>query len=151
MRRAVRPLLLGAVLLLPAACGTATSGTTPASTAAEARNAETKSACEAIGEAYTKSMAPFAEAVAKAAGSGTAADRAAAQKKLVDLATSIRTATAAAKDPQIVADGKQAADQLQKKAADASVFAALKTPEDASKLLGPTLQEWLSPVTHHCS
>jgi hypothetical protein len=112
---------------------------------------EVKAACEAIGEAYTKGMAPFAEAVAKAAGSGSAADRAQAQKKLGDLATSIRTATAAAKDPQIVADGKKAADELQKKAADAKTFAALKTPDDASKLLGPQLKEWLAPVTNHCS
>ncbi|WP_433360081.1 hypothetical protein ACQPZX_26095 [Actinoplanes sp. CA-142083] len=152
MRRAVFPLLLGAVLLLPAACGTV-SGPTPGATAAAIPTAapELKAACEAIGEAYTKGMAPFAEAVAKAAGSGAPADRAQAQKKLGELATSIRTATAAAKDPQIVADGKQAADQLQKKAADASVFAALKTPDDASRLLGPQLKEWLSPVTSHCS
>ena len=152
MRRAVRPLLLGAVLLFPAACGAATSGAAPGSTtAAVAADPATKSACEAIGEAYAKGMAPFAEAVAKAAGSGSAADRAQAQKKLGDLATSIRTATAGAQDPQIVADGKRAADDLQKKAADASVFAALKTPDDASRLLGPQLKEWLSPVTHHCS
>jgi hypothetical protein len=151
MRRAVRPLLLAAVLLFPAACGSAMTGTTPATTTPATVDIDTKNACEALGEAYAKGMAPFAEAVSKAAGSGAPADRAQAQKKLGDLAASVPAATATAKDPGIVADGKQAADQLQKKAADASVFAALKTPDDASKLLGPQLKEWLSPVTSHCS
>jgi hypothetical protein len=150
MRRAVLLLVAGGLLVTPAACGTATSTATPSSTVATAAP-ETRTACEAVGEAYTKSMGPFAEAVAKAAGSGSATDRAEAQKRLGDLAASIRAATASAKDPQIVTDGKTAADQLQKKAADKTVFAALKTPQDASQLLGPTLKDWLAPVTSHCS
>jgi hypothetical protein len=148
MRHAVWALVVGGALVLAAACGTDTSATpSPTATAVDAGN---KQACEAVGQAYAKSMAPFAEAVTKAAG-GTAADRKQAQQKLEAFAASIRTATENSTDAQIRADGVRTADQLKAKSADAKLFAGIKTQQDVSTLLGPTLKEWLSPITHHCS
>jgi hypothetical protein len=148
MRRVLLPL---AVVLPLAACGTATSAQTSTGGPVTTAPASTKSACEAVGEAYTKSMGPFAEAVTKLGDGGTADERKQAQQKLGAFATSVRTATATSADPQIKTDGAQTADTLKAKSADAAVFAAIKTPQDVGTLLGPTLKEWLSPVTRHCS
>ncbi|WP_433291976.1 hypothetical protein ACQP2F_26795 [Actinoplanes sp. CA-030573] len=151
MRRGVLALLF----VLPlAACGTDRTGLDgqPAVAGSLASvAADTKTACEAVGAAYTKNIGPFAEAVTKLTPAGTAADRKAAQQRLGDFATSIRTATEKSADPRIVADGKATADALKAKASDPAVFAAIKTPQDASTLLGPTLKQWLSPINHHCS
>src|SRR4051812_29081167 len=67
MRRAVRALLVGGVLLSAAAgCGTAKSSPNaapaPGASAADPAQAATRSACEALGQVYTQKMAPFAEA-----------------------------------------------------------------------------------------
>jgi hypothetical protein len=145
MRRAVWSLAVGGALVSMAACGA-----TPARAPAVTVVAGNKEACEAVGQAYAKSMAPFAEAVTKAAG-GTAADRKQAQQKLEAFAASIRAATENSTDAQIRADGVQTADRLKAKAADGKLFTAVKTQQDVSTLLGPTLKEWLSPITHHCS
>jgi hypothetical protein len=138
---------LGLVVCL-AACGTDVAASPTAS--APSVDVGVKNTCEAVGQAYATGMAPFAQAVTKAAG-GTAADRLAAQGKLATFALLIDSATSGSTDAQLRADGKQAADQLKAKSADAKLFAGLKTQQDASTLLGPTLKEWLSPITHHCS
>ena len=166
MRRAVRTLLVGGVLFSLAACGTAAkSGDQPAaapapgSTAAPAaaglspEQAATKSTCEALGKAFEKNMAPFAESLTKfvAAKEAGKASPQQAQAALKSFATEIRGATESSTDAKIKADGKQAADRLQERSADAAFFAQIKTDKDVSTLLGPTLKEWLSPVTNHCS
>jgi hypothetical protein len=164
MRRAVRTLLVGGVLFSVAACGTAAkSGEQPAAApggsaapAAAALSPEqeaTKSTCEALGKAFDKSMAPFAEALTKfiASKEGGKGSPQQAQAALKSFATEVRTATESSPVAQIKADGKQTADRLQERAADATFFAKIKTDKDVSALLGPTLKEWLSPVTHHCS
>ena len=66
-------------------------------------------------------------------------------------ATAIRGATQGSGHAQLRADGKQAADRIQARSADAAFFGKIRTPEDVNTLLGPTLKEWLSPVNHHCS
>jgi hypothetical protein len=98
-------------------------------------------------------MAPFAEALTKfiAGKEGGNASPQQAQAALKSFATEVRTATESSPDAQIKADGKQTADRLQERSADAAFFAKIKTDKDVSTLLGPTLKEWLSPVTHHCS
>jgi hypothetical protein len=164
MRRAVRTLLVGGVLFTIAACGTAAKSgeqpaaapggsAAPAAAALSPEQAATKSTCEALGKAFDKSMAPFAEALTKfiAGKEGGNASPQQAQAALKSFATEVRTATESSPDAQIKADGKQTADRLQERSADKAFFAKIKTDKDVSTLLGPTLKEWLSPVTHHCS
>jgi hypothetical protein len=66
-------------------------------------------------------------------------------------ATAIRESTQSSTDPQVRTDGKQTADKMQAKAADAGFFRAIKTSEEVNTVLGPTLTEWLAPVARHCS
>ncbi len=164
MRRAVRTLLVGGVLFTAAACGTAADtgerpAAAPGGSAAPAvaeltpEQAATKSTCEALGKTFDKNMAPFAEALTKliAGKQGGNGSPQQAQAALKTFATEIRSATETSPDAQLKADGKQAADRLQERSADAAFFAKIKTDKDVSKVLGPTLKEWLSPVTNHCS
>ncbi|GAB2567862.1 hypothetical protein Aab01nite_44220 [Paractinoplanes abujensis] len=146
-------LLAAGVLVIASACGTATNSTTTAAPASAApvttAQAATKSTCEALGQAYGKNMAPFAEALTK-----YVADRktiATAQSSLAAFATAVQEATATSKDAQIKADGKQAADKMHAKSTDAKFFSAIKTSKDVDKTLGPTMSDWLSPVQRHCS
>lgn len=147
-------LVAGAALLTLAACGITSGGSTatpavPSGGPAPAAAPQTKAGCEAVGQAYTKSMGPLAEAVTKMVGGGGTAAQ--AQAKLADFATAIRTATERSGDAALRADGKQTADALKAKSADAKTFSGIKTQDDVSNLLGPTLKGWLSPVTQHCS
>jgi hypothetical protein len=155
MRRTIRTLLVGGVLLSAAACGTAT-GTTPTTGASTAAGAPAGSVpgtvgatCEALGQAYSKNIASLAESLTT-----LVADRktvAKAQESLAGFATAVADATKASDDAQVRADGKQAAEQMRAKSADTKFFATIKTSEDVSKTMGPTLTGWLSPVTRHCS
>lgn len=173
MRRSVRTLLVGSVLLT-AACGTANAppSAPPAAPApgaqvagapaaagsapAAAAQPELKNTCEALGQVYDKNMAPLAEALTKMVAGrkgATGADAAQqqAQQALKSFATAVRGATQASADAQLRADGKRAADSLQSRSTDAAFFGKIRTPEDVNTLLGPTLKEWLSPIAHHCS
>ena len=152
MRRAVRVVVAGGVAALFAAgCGSAPRSAA-VSPAVPVAAPETKATCEAVGEAYTKNIGPFAEALTTMVQTTpTAASRAAAQRKLKALADSLRAATQSSGDAQLKADGKRAADQLQAKSSDAKFFGTIKTAEDVSTVLGPSLKLWLSPVSHHCS
>jgi hypothetical protein len=158
MRRTIRTLLVGCVLLTAAACGTATDKTaTPtvagtnggASGAAGNATPALASTCEALGQAYNKNIAALAESLTT-----LVADRktvAQAQESLSAFATAVADATKASDDAQLRADGKQAAEQMRAKSADKKFFAAIKTGEDVNKTMGATLTAWLSPVTRHCS
>jgi predicted extracellular nuclease len=160
MRRAVLALMVAGTLSAMAACGTA-SGQTPGSTggggapaggaALPSALAETKQSCEALGEAYTKNVGPFAESLSKMVAGPSKQTQADAQTKLGNLAVAVRAATEGSTDAQIKSDGKSTADSLTAKSKDAKFFQGIKTPDDVNKVLGPTLKEWLSPVTHHCS
>lgn len=165
MRRAVRVLLVGGMLFTATACGTASKSpdvpaavpggsAAPATAGLSEEQAATKDTCEALGKAFDKSMAPFAESLTQLIASRKEAANASpqqAQAALKAFATEIRGATQSSPDAQLKADGKQTADRLQERSADATFFAKIKTDKDVSALLGPTLKEWLSPVTHHCS
>jgi hypothetical protein len=162
MRRAVLALSLGGFLLTVSACGTATGpsasgtpNTAGAAAAADPALADTRTVCEAVGQVLNKDIGPFADALGKmVAGRDAAAasaSRQQAQQSLKTFSASIRGATQTSTDARLRADGKQAADILQAKSADAAFFKTIQTTKDMDTLLGPTLKEWLSPVTHHCS
>jgi hypothetical protein len=159
MRRAVLGLIVGGALLVSAGCGTARNpppgvGTpAPGTVSLAPGQAQTKASCEAIGTVYTKDMGSFAEALSKMVAGGTdpAAARKDAQQKLSAFGAAIRQTTQGSTDAQLRADGKQTADQLQKTSANEAFFTKIKTNQDVTNVVGPTLKEWLAPVTHHCS
>ncbi len=168
MRQAVPALIISGVLLTAAAaCGTATnpapgeagvgigSATAPPA-AARSAEAAIRSSCEALGQAYGKNMAPFAESLTKLADARKQAGddkepRRRVQQSLQTFAIAIRNATQNSLDAKLRSDGKQTADRLQAKATEADLFKEIKTPEDVNKALGSTLKEWLAPVDQHCS
>ncbi|MEU4622075.1 hypothetical protein AB0G04_19180 [Actinoplanes sp. NPDC023801] len=153
MRRAFSALLTGGLLLAASACGTAPNGSgpnTPAGTAASANvTPAVGAACEALSQAYTKNMAPYAQALTAVATDPKAV--AEAQQALAAFATAVKEATAISADQQLQAAGKEAAEQMRKKSADTKYFGTIKTPDDVSKAMGPTLSAWLAPVQRHCS
>jgi hypothetical protein len=157
MRRALFTVVAGGLLLGAAACGT-TGGPTPgAGTPGAAgpvslapEQMATKVSCEAVGDVYTKNMGAFASSLSKVPTAGDTA-RKDAQQKLTDFGKAILGATKSSADAQLRADGKQAATRLQATAKNTAFFAKIKTTEDVSTVLGPTMKEWLAPVTHHCS
>jgi len=159
MRRAVQAIIVSGTLLSAAACGTAAGPTpgVPAGTASAPAAAApaAKTSCEALGQAYSKNMAPFAQALTDmvAARKKAGGDQGYPQVKesLTAFATGIRTATADSTDPRLKTDGNQTADRLQERAADEATFRKIKTTKDVNTMLGPTLKEWLSPVERHCS
>jgi len=152
MRRMISTLSVGGVLLSATACGTApgTTGTpSVASAPAGSAPAAVASTCEALGQAYSKNIATFAESL-----TNLVADRktvAQAQKSLAGFATAVSDATKASENAELKADGKLAADQMLAKSKDKKFFAGIKTGEDVNQTMGATLTGWLSPVTRHCS
>lgn len=157
MRRAVFGVVAGGLLLVAAACGT-TGGPTPGvgtpavggAVSLTPEQVATKASCEAIGDVYAKNMGAFASSLSKVPASGDTA-RKDAQQKLTDFGAAILGATGGSTDAQMRADGKQAAGRLQATAKNAEFFARIRTTDDVSTVLGPTMKEWLAPVTHHCS
>jgi hypothetical protein len=157
MRRVVLGLVAGAALLATAACGMTGSPTVGAGTPGAAgpvsltpEQAATKASCEQVGSVYTKNMGAFAASLSKVPAEGAVA-RKDAQQKLGAFGVAVRDATQGSGDVQLRADGKQAADQLQATSKNGAFFAKIKTTDDVSNVLGPTMKEWLAPVTHHCS
>jgi hypothetical protein len=162
MRHAVKVLIIGGVLLSAGACGTANNpapgsgvgiGSATAPPAAErSAEASTKTACEALGQVYSKHMAPYAQALGQLVEKdGATAERQTAQKSLISFASAIRGATKDNPDPKVVSDGEKTAKTLQAKAKDAGTFTAIKTNADVNTAMGTTLKEWLAPVEQHCS
>lgn len=165
MRQAVRAFIISGVLLSAGACGTATNpapgepgvgiGSAAATSGtAQAADGSLKSSCEALGQVYSKQMAPLAEALTRLANKGGGKDKESqrqVQQSLTSFASAIRDATQNSTDARLKADGKQTADQLQAKAADAGAFGKLTSAKDVNAALGTTLKGWLSPVEQHCS
>jgi hypothetical protein len=155
MRRTIRTLLVGGVLLTAAACGTAADNTssagTPSAVVASAPSAPAalKSTCEALGQAYGRNMAALAESLTNLVADRTTVAR--AQASLAAFATAIENATKASDDAQLRVDGKQAADRMHAKATDPKFFGGIKTAKDVEKTMGPTLTAWVSPISRHCS
>jgi hypothetical protein len=149
MRRATFALLVGGVLLTASACGTApgSQGTNAAATAPSTPAAG--AACEALAKVYDKNMGPYAQALTTlAADPRTIAQ---AQQSLAAFATAVQDATKTSADTQLQAAGKQAAKQMHDRSTDDKFFATIKTTDDVTKAIGPTLTEWLSPLQQRCS
>jgi hypothetical protein len=164
MRRAVQALVVGGTLILATACGTSKSSDTPdtanqpavgSSAGAGAQPqalAETKALCESLGQVYNKNMGQFAESLTKmVAADGKKAAQQEAQVALKQFGIAVRDATGKTADAQLKADGAKAAEALEAKSGDATFFKTIKTNEDVNKVLGPSLKEWLSPVSTHCA
>lgn len=152
MRRALSVVVAGVALMGVAACGIL--GDSPDSSAGAAsltpEQAATKASCEAIGEVYTNNMGAFASSLSKVPTSGDVA-RKDARQKLGEFGTAVLGATKSSADTQLRTAGQEAAEHLQATAKDAKFFAKIKTTQDVSTVLGPTMKQWLAPVTNHCS
>jgi hypothetical protein len=162
MRQVMRALIVGGVLFSAAACGTATNpapgeqavgigSETAPPPGVRASESSLKTSCEAIGQVYSKNMAPVAEALSKLPDGSGKKNQQQAQQALKAFATEIRGATQQSPDPKLRTDGEKTAKVLQAKAADAGLFSKIKTNEDVNTVLGSTLKEWLSPIDQHCS
>jgi hypothetical protein len=118
--------------------------------------AETQALCEALGQVYSTNMGPFAQALSEMVAvrqrsGNTKSLQRQAQQRLGAFATAIRNATRTSGDTHARAAGRQTAELLEAKSADAAFFGQVRTTEDVQKVLGPTLKGWLEPVTNHCS
>ncbi|MEV4349688.1 hypothetical protein AB0J83_34960 [Actinoplanes sp. NPDC049596] len=142
----MRAAVLLSVFLL-AGCGTAATVSTPAPSV----DTELKTTCDALGKAYGEKMAPFAQSLTTMIGKRDAATQKRAQESLAAFATAVDEATKASGDAALRADGQKTAEQLRTKSADAKFFAGIRTEKDVTTILGPSLKEWLTPVTRHCS
>lgn len=164
MRRAVLTLAVGGVLLAgAAACGTASpSANGPAGTgqsvnpAVQASLADTRTVCEALGQAYGRDIGPFASALntmvaARKSADGGKASQAQAQQSLSALAKAVLGATQGSSNAQVRVDGLTAAKQLDSQSANAAFFTKIQTAKDMNTVLGPTLKQWLAPISQHCS
>jgi hypothetical protein len=165
MRRAVQTLVVGGTLILAAACGTSKSPSAPAAGAGTpvvgasagagalpAALTETKAMCESLGQVYNKNMGLLAESLTKmVAAKGAKPQQEEAQVALKSFSVAVLGATEKSQDAQLRAAGKQAADELKAKSADAAFFKKIKTNQDVNTVLGPTLKQWLSPVQARCS
>jgi hypothetical protein len=160
MRRAVQAWMAGGALLAAAGCGitmTPSPVASPApSAAAPPAAGSLRSTCEAVGQAYGDNLGPFAKALTELADARQQAGdekalRREVQRSLTALATALRAATRQSTDPRLRADGEQTAERLRATATDAGFLRTVKTDQDVQTVLGPTLKQWLSPVTQHCS
>jgi hypothetical protein len=167
MRQAVQAFFLTGVLLSAAACGTATNpapgeagvgiGTASAPPPAQrSAEASTRSACEALGQVYSRHMAPFAQALTELADARKSPgddkkNEQEVKQALTAFATAISGATAESTDPELRTAGKETADKLKAKAADTKSFSAVKSTQDVNTTLGSTLKGWLSPLDQKCS
>jgi hypothetical protein len=128
MRRTLFALITSGALLTASACGTGpgSPGSNPAPGAGNA-------------SATTSAVGAACEAIAKA------------QQTLAAFATDVQEATKASPDSALQTAGKETAKLMHDKSADAKFFGAIKTPDDVSKAMGPTLTAWLAPVQSKCS
>ncbi|AGZ41504.1 hypothetical protein [Actinoplanes friuliensis] len=160
MRRAVQALLISGVLFPAAACGTAAS--TPSASVSEApavvtaADLSTRAACESLSQVYSRNLAPLAQSLNEmvAARTSAGADKEQERKvkqSLTNFATALELATHDSNDTAVRTDGEKTADQLRARAGDAKFLRTIKTAEDAQKVMGPTLKEWLAPMAKHCS
>jgi formiminotetrahydrofolate cyclodeaminase len=153
MRRTIFALLTCGALLTASACGTAPgspgSNAAPGGGSAAATTSAVGAACEALAKAYDKNMAPYAQALTTLTADPKAIAK--AQQTLAAFATDVQEATKASTDSALQTAGKETAKLMQDKSADAKFFAAIKTPDDVSKAMGPTLTAWLAPVQSKCS
>jgi hypothetical protein len=178
MRRSITVLGAGALLLAATACGgsdstssaapaAATTGaaaaTTPAavetSAAAPAGTESTKKVCgKATALLEGKQMKNFGGELGKmivykqSKNTDKADDaKAAAKKRLNQLADDFEAATADAKDPELQAAGQEAADSIRETAKDNAFFARIKTIKGVDKELQNEIVPWVTPLSTFCS
>ncbi|MEU4159175.1 hypothetical protein [Actinoplanes sp. NPDC026670] len=150
MRRAFYALLTGGILLAASACGTAPGSPGANTTAGAAPSIPPAGpACEALAKVYDQNMGPYAQALTTLATDPKTIAQ--AQQSLAAFATAVQEATKGSADTELEAAGKQAAKQMHAKSTDAKFFATIKSTDDVTKAIGPTLTEWLGPVQRRCA
>jgi hypothetical protein len=170
MRRVILIAALGGVLLTGTACGSdakparttaAPAATTPSSAPASAAPdyaVNTKLVCGKLEKIYNDDLKGFGTQVgkmiaykeAKQAAEATKAQLA-ASGELKAVAAKIEQETAAAQDPNLQAAGKTSAAKFVKSAADAKLFAGIKTTKDLDRTIDGQMTEWLTPIAGYCA
>ena len=170
MRRAILAVIAGGTLLAGAACDSdakaKTEAADPTRTAATAApssepapdySASTKLVCGKLQSLYTTELRAFGTAMGrmvtyKEAKQTTDAEKAEATAagQLKAAATKIRTATAAAEDPDFQAAGKVSASKLESSATDRRYMDRVKSMADLNKTVQAQFAEWLTPVAGYC-
>jgi hypothetical protein len=170
MRPAILAVIAGGTLLAGAACdsdaNTKAEAADPARTAATAApstepapdySASTQLVCGKLQSLYTTELRAFGTAMGRMVTYKEAKQAADAEKaeataagQLKAAATKIRTATAAAEDPDFQAAGKVSASKLERSAADRRYMDKVKSMADLNKTVQAQFAEWLTPVAGYC-
>jgi|SRR4051812_40936963 hypothetical protein len=175
MRRVVLAVVASGLLLTAAACSADEPGPTAApaggaSAAASAapapsgpdagagtENPDTKKVCAEVMKVIETDMDGFGAAIGKMIANKEAksADeakkaQAAAKQQLESVAKKIRTSSAEALDPGLVAAGEEAADRIEKTAKDPKFFAAITSVESINGTLQKEMVAWVGPLAPIC-
>ncbi len=170
MRRATLAITLAGVLIGTAACGgqkddtaaapsSATTSAAPTSAAPSPSDytADTEKVCKDLEKSLDTGLKSFGTELGKMigyrqAGNKALADKARtnAQKKADSLATTVRTKTAKAQDPEFKAAGAEAADNIATSADNKAFFDKMKTVKDLDKLESE-ISGWVTPLAGYCS
>ena len=170
MRPAILAVIAGGTLLAGAACDSDANAKNEAadptrSSAAPAPSSEpppdysasTKQVCDKLKSLYTTELRAFGTAMGRMVTYKEAKQSAEAEKaeataagQLKAAATKIRTATAAAEDPDFQAAGKISATKLESSAADRRYMDRVKSMADLNKTVQAQFAEWLTPVAGYC-
>jgi hypothetical protein len=172
MRRAILAVIAGGTLAAATACTSETRTTTdaaapapasPAPTAAPSTSpppdysADTRQVCLKLQTLYSGELKSFGTAMGKMitykeAKQTADADKAetAAAAQLKAAGAKIRTATAAAEDPDLQAAGRTSAAKFEQSAKDRKYFDKVKTLKDLDSTVQAQFVEWLTPVAGYC-
>jgi hypothetical protein len=170
MRRAILAATAGGLMLAAAACdsdatSTATAPPSPPavaastvpSSAAPDYTADTRAVCGKVQQVIDRGVPAFSAEVGRMIAyretktpGGADQARKAAAGRLKAVAESLRTVTAKAQDPEIVAAGATSAAKLTAAAGDAAWFAKLQKETDFDRSIQGRLGQWLAPVTGYC-
>lgn len=167
MRRALLAVLAAGTLLTGAACDRHAPKTeaAPVTSAAPSETlpplpdytANTKLICGRLEGIYQGELRDLGTAMgkmitykeAKQTADARTAENAAAEE-LKAAAAKIRTATAAAQDPDFKTAGATSAAKLEQSAKDRKYFAKVKTLNDLNSTIESQINQWLTPVSGFC-
>jgi hypothetical protein len=167
MRRALLAVIAAGTLLAGAACDSDAKDSdaadapapsaSPSASVAPDYTANTKLVCADLQKIYQVELRDFGAAMGKMitykeAKQTTEAKKAeaAAAVKLKAVAAKIRTTTADAEDPEIMAAGQTSAAKVDASATDRKYITKIKTLKDLNGTIETQLTEWLSPVAGFC-
>ena len=142
----------------PANTATSAAPTTAPSSAGPDYSADTEKVCASVMKVIETDMDGFGAAIGKMiankeAKASAEAKKAQAQAKseLESVAKRIRSSSAQAQDPELVAAGEKAADNIAATAKDAKFYNDIKSVESINGTLQEEMISWVEPLAPICS